>query len=247
MQGLFLAFLTILVLSCGGETASATAPSGPTAPTATVAAVTPTLPVYVIPVRTPIATAPEPTTEAELAGTPVSGATPEPAVTPEGTVTPDGTVTPIPMPTPTPDATLIPTATPARVPTATPPTPTPAPTATPIPASVFELVDQELASIQQIIPALFAVGDLTVVCTELNQLIEAITVPGVARTLDEYINDMAADYWVEGEQRYSVRLFQGLPPPGQIVGAALTPPCLSSAATPTPVPTATPFPPAPPA
>ena len=195
MQGLLPAILTILVLSCGGETASTAAPSRPTA---TVAAATPTLPVYVIPVRTPTATAPEPTTEAEIAGTPVSGATPEPDVTPDGTVTP-----------------------------AT------APTATPIPASVFELVDQELASIQQIIPALFAVGDLTIICTELNQLIEAINVPGVARTLDEYINDMAADYWIEAEQRYSVRLFQGLPPPGQLVGAALTPPCLSSAPAPT--------------
>ena len=206
MQGLLPAILTILVLSCGGETGSTAAPSRPTGPTATVAAATPTLPVYVIPVRTPTATAPEPTTEAEIAGTPVSGATPEPDVTPDGTVTPA--------------------------------TPTPAPTATPIPASVFELVDQELASIQQIVPALFAVGDLTIICTELNQLIEAINVPGVARTLDEYINDMAADYWIEAEQRYSVRLFQGLPPPGQLVGAALTPPCLSSAPAPTPIPTA---------
>jgi hypothetical protein len=70
------------------------------------------------------------------------------------------------------------------------------------------------------------VGDLSQLCTDLNILIERINVPGVAKALDAYINDFAEHFWSEPAQGYSVRVFQGLPPPGDIVGAEETISCL---------------------
>ena len=224
---LILGLLTFVSLSCSAQTAPTTVRLPPVGPTSTMVTVTPTLPIYVIPVRTPNATALEPTAEAVVIGTPVSTATIEQTVTPGDTGTPGPTVTPIPAPTPTPvivvvTATPVPTATPTPVPTATPmPTPTLTPTPTPTPGPVYgqEFADKELARIQQFIPSYLLVGELTQLCTDLIRVIQKINVTGVIKPLDVYINDFAEIFWSDSFQGYSVRTFQGLPRPGEIVSA----------------------------
>ena len=160
--------------------------------------------------------------------------------------------TPTREPTPAPTPTSLPTPTLPPTPTATPiPTPTPTLTPTPTPGPIFghEFADREIARIQKFIPFRTLRGDLAPLCSDLNQLIATINVPLVARTVDEYLNIIAADYWSGVGLGYSVPTFQGLPAPGLIVGAAETILCLPpphrlprTVPTPTAVPTATPTP-----
>ena len=257
--------MTFLSLSCAAEATAPTAALTPVKPTVTVATVTPTLPIYAIPIRTPRSVALEATAQAEAAATPVATVTPVVTVTPVGAGASGPTPivsgpTPTPTPAPSPTDTPVPTDTPTPPPTDTPtPTPTVTPTPTPTPGPVFgqEFADRELAKIQEFIPFRTVRGDLAQLCSELNQLIATINVPDVARTVDEYLNIIAADYWSGVGVGYSVPTFQGLPAPGLIVGAAETILCLPPptpapttvptptavpTATPTPVPTATPAP-----
>ena len=79
-------------------------------------------------------------------------------------------------------------------------------TPTPTPGPIFghEFADREIARIQKFIPFRTLRGDLAPLCSDLNQLIATINVPLVARTVDEYLNIIAADYWSGVGVGYSV-------------------------------------------
>ena len=118
-QMLSICLVVLLLVACGGESATPTAP-----PTATDA-----------PTLTPVPTnTPRPTDTPEPTHTPTPTDTPEPTATAPPTQTPEPTPTPTPTDTPTPTATPEPTAT--ATPTQTPePTDAPEPTDTPDPSS----------------------------------------------------------------------------------------------------------------
>ena len=179
------------------------------------------------PILTPVVVAREVLATPEFIPTPVPTLLPSPAPSP----------THLPIPTPVPTLRSRPPVSPTPVPTPTP-TRTLTPTPTPVPVFGQEFADREIARIQGAIPLHTVVGDLTQLCTDLNQLIEGINVPGVARPMDGYLNDLAAKFWDEDPQGYSVRVFQGLPAPGQIVGAEQTNRCLPTGPTPTAAPSA---------
>ena len=93
------------------------------------------------------------------------------------------------------------------------------PTPTPPPVYGQEFLDQELSRIRSFVPFYVTMGDLTQLCVDLTQVLDKVNVPEIGMPLDGYINDFAETYWSEASQGYSVRTFQGLARPGQIVGA----------------------------
>ena len=143
---------------------------------------------------------------------------------------PPSTLAPKPTPTlsPTPTIRAIPTPRPTSTPL---PRPIPQPTATilptPTPVRVFgqAYIDAGLARIRDFIPFYLDTSNIGQVCLELRQLINSVNVSGAAKSIDYYVNELAGEYWSPSGNAYSVRIFQGLPPPGQIISSQLSELC----------------------
>ena len=88
-------------------------------------------------------------------------------------------------------------------------------------------LDAGLARIHDFIPLYIYTGDIGQLCVDLRQVINTVNVSGVAKSIDYYVNDLAGEYWSQSRNAYSVRIFQGLPPPGQIISAQQTSLCQS--------------------
>ena len=91
---------------------------------------------------------------------------------------------------------------------------------TPVQPSAQTNLDAGLARINDSI-SLYSgyTGGIGELCVDLRELIDSFNVSGVAKSIDHYVNNLAAEYWSKSGNFYFVRVFQGLPPPHQIISA----------------------------